>query len=184
MAPILGIFASSASVDASATYQSIATITASGGETSLSFTSIPQTYTHLQMRYFIRGSDAGTVAYSNISINGNAYGTNYSGHTVQGDGSTASATNIVSGGGIGNLYSPGSSATANVFASGIVDLLDYTNTNKNKVVRVLHGHDTNGGGQIIFGGGQLLSTATVTSIGIFNMTFVAGSRLALYGIKG
>ena len=161
----------------------IASITPSVGTNSVQFTSIPQTFTHLQMRYFVRGSEAGATAFTNISINGNAYTTNYSGHTVQGDGSYAGSTNIVSGGGIGNLYSPGASATANVFAAGIVDLLDYTNTNKNKVVRIIHGHDTNGGGQAILGSGQLLSTAAVTSMGMFNFTSVAGCRFDLYGIS-
>jgi len=165
-------------------YVSIATIVPSPGTNSVQFTSIPQTFTHLQMRYFVRGSDAGATAFTNISINGNQYTTNYSCHSLQGDGTSAGVTNSVSGGGIGNLYSPGASATANVFAAGIADVLDYTNTNINKVVRVLHGHDTNGGGQIIFGSGQLLSTAAVTSIGMFNFTSAAGCQFALYGIKG
>jgi hypothetical protein len=160
----------------------IASITPSVGTNSVQFTSIPQTFTHLQMRYFVRGSDAGATAFTNISINGNQYTTNYSCHTLEGNGSAAAVTSSVSGGGIGNLYSPGASATANVFAAGIADLLDYTNTNKNKVVRVLHGHDTNGGGQAILGSGQLLSTAAVTSIGMFNFTSVAGCRFDLYGI--
>ncbi len=160
----------------------IAGQTITTGSGSFQFTSIPQTFTHLQMRYSFRGSDAGLYSYLNVYINGSAYGTNYSGHTLQGDGSTVGVTNIVSGGGIGNLYAPGASATANVFASGIVDLLDYTNTNKNKVVRVLHGYDANGSGLAIFGSGQLLSTSTVTSLGIFNFTSAAGCRIDLYGI--
>jgi hypothetical protein len=181
--PILGIIDSAKTGNQTA-YESIATFVASGGETSFQFTSIPQTYTHLQMRYYIRGTDSGATSFSNIYLNGQAYTTTYSGHTVQSDGSVVGRNNIVSGGGIGNLFTPGAGATANVFAAGIADVLDYTNTNKNKVVRVLHGHDAAGAGQIIFGGGQLLSTSTVTSMGIFNMTFAAGSRLALYGIRG
>jgi hypothetical protein len=152
------------------------------GAGSFQFTSIPQTFTHLQMRYFVRGSDAGAVSYMNIYINGSAYGTNYSGHTIGGDGANAYSTNTVSGGGIGNLFTPGSSSTANCFVSGIVDVLDYTNANKNKVIRVQHGYDTNGAGYAIFGSGMQLSTASVTSIGLFNMTFVANCRIDLYGI--
>jgi hypothetical protein len=174
--PILGVI-DSAKSGSLTSFESIATIVAAGGESSLQFTSIPQNYTHLQMRYYIRGSDAGATAFSNIYVNGFAYTTNYSGHTIESNGSTVGRASIVSGGGIGNLFSPGVTSTANVFAAGIADVLDYTNTNKNKVVRVLHGHDTSGGG-------QLLSTAAVTSLGIFNMTFVAGCRLSLYGIKG
>lgn len=152
------------------------------GATSFSFTSIPQTFTHLQMRYSIRGSDAGAISFMAMSINGNAYTTNYSSHTLAGNGTSPYATAVVSGGGISNLYSPGSTSTANVFANAIVDVLDYTNTSKNKTVRLLHGFDANGSGQVIFGSGQLLSTAAITSIGVFNMVFTANCRFDLYGI--
>lgn len=152
------------------------------GATFFSFTSIPQTFTHLQMRYFVRGSDAGAIAFAALEINGNRYTTNYSSHTLAGDGTSPYSTSVASGGGVSNLYTSGSTTVANSFTSGIVDALDYTNTNKNKVVRILHGFDSNGSGQAIFASGQLLSTAAITSIGLFNMTFAANCRFDLYGI--
>lgn len=160
----------------------IASATPTVGASSVRFTNIPQTFTHLQMRYFIRGSDAGGIAFTAMSLNQNEFTTNYSFHIIQGDGASASSSGGANAGGVSSLYSPASTATANVFASGIVDLLDYTNTNKNKVTRTLHGFDANGSGQLVVSSGQLLSTGAITSIGLFNMLFTANCRLDLYGI--
>jgi hypothetical protein len=153
------------------------------GSGSFQFTSIPQTFSHLQMRVFFRGSDTGAVSYSNVYVNGDAYTTNYSMHNLIGDGSTAYAAGTANAGGIGNLFSPGASSTANVFAAGIVDVLDYTNTNKYKTLRILWGYDANGSGNVSLSSGMLKSsTAAITSLGIFNFTSVAGCRIDLYGI--
>ena len=152
------------------------------GSFSFEFTNIPQTFTHLQMRYFFRGADAGANTFTAMSINGNQYTTNYSFHTLGADGASVYITAGTSGGGISNLYGPASTSTANVFAAGVTDVLDYTNTNKNKTVKTIQGYDANGSGQMIFSSGQLLSTAAITSIGLFNMNFAANCRFDLYGI--
>ena len=162
----------------------IASVNLGVGSGSFQFTSIPQTFSHLQMRVFFRGSDSGAVSYLNVYVNGDAYTTNYSVHNLIGDGSTAYAAGTANAGGIGNLFSPGASSTANVFASGIVDVLDYTNTNKYKTLRILWGYDTNGAGNVILSSGMLKSsTAAVTSLGIFNFTSAAGCCVDLYGIS-
>lgn len=153
------------------------------GNGSFQFTNIPQTFTHLQMRVFFRGSDAGAVSYSNVYVNGNAYTSDYSMHNLIGDGSTAYSAGTANAGGIGNLFSPGASSTANVFAAGIVDVLDYTNTNKYKTLRILWGYDANGSGNVSLSSGMLKSTtAAITSIGAFNFISVANCRFDLYGI--
>ena len=57
--PILGIIASSKAVAVPNSYESIATVTVgSGGTSEINFTSIPATYTHLQLR-IITGSNPG-----------------------------------------------------------------------------------------------------------------------------
>lgn len=161
----------------------IASLVPTVGAGSVQFTNIPQTFTHLQLRYFIRGSDSGSIAFANIYVNGNAYTTDYSNHSVGGDGASAYSTAVANGGGVSNLYAPGASTTANCFAVGLADVLDYTNTNKYKTIRVLHGWDANGSGYAILASGMLKSTtAAITSIGLFNMTFVANCRIDLYGI--
>jgi hypothetical protein len=159
----------------------IAAGTATIGANSFEFTNIPQTFTHLQMRYTSRGSDSGAISFSNIWLNGSAYGTDYSLHNLIGDGSSARSESGFNAGGIGNLFSPGSSTTANCYAAGIADILDYTSTVKNKVVKVIHGYDINGGGNLSFSSGMLRSTSPVTRVGLFNLTFAANCRFDLYG---
>jgi hypothetical protein len=81
----------------------------------------------------------------------------------------------------------GSTATANVFAVTVLDLLDYTSTSKYKTVRNLAGYDSNGFGSIALNSGLWMNTVAVTSISIsprVGTLFNANSRFSLYGIKG
>ena len=111
-------------------------------------------------------------------------------HRVYSDGATAS-TDAASGGltnGASMIFVPGSTAGANIFGVGIVDILDYTNTNKNKVFRSINGDDLNGEGFASLTSGVWNSTSAITSItfgsvdGGTNMPQY--STFALYGIKG
>lgn len=149
----------------------------------ITFNNIPQTFTHLQMRIKARGNDSGTIAFMNVGVNGDFYSTNYAQHAVLGDGASAASEGFPNVGGVAGLYAPGASVTANVFSSTIVDLLDYTNTNKFKTFRNLHGWDANGSGYIILNSGLWRNTAAVTSITAFNVNFAVGSRVDLYGIS-
>lgn len=164
-------------------FESIGTITVgSGGSTSISFSSIPQTYKHLQLRYMTR--NASGVYYVKCQINGETSATYYYDHWLFGTGAAASSgsDNTNTGG-----LLPRASATANIFTVGIVDFLDYTNTNKYKTVRALGGHDTNGGGYVELN--SFLYSKDTTAISSLNFIFNSGnheqySHFALYGIKG
>ncbi len=190
--PILGIVASAISGNLVTTsYESIATVTVgSGGTSTITFSSIPSTYTHLQVRLIARGgrTDADTAAGGlYIQLNSN-YLTSM--HQLRGNGSAASAAGY--SGGLNNgyiiIWVPASNASANIFGAGVVDILDYANTNKTKVIRTLSGDDINGGGYITFNSGLWNSTSAITSI-TFGSTDGIGnipeySSFALYGIKG
>ena len=68
MTPILGIMASSMQ-GAVGDYQSIATVTVGGaGSTSIDFTSIAGTYSHLQIRCLARASTGGAVDYHGLRM--------------------------------------------------------------------------------------------------------------------
>ena len=191
MSPILGILASSRLVSTNS-YESIATTTLSSSQTTITFSSIPSTYKHLQIRSIARANtgNAGPGIYY-VAFNGDTTYTNYFGHEIYGTGATAasgfmaSSTNAL---GVPTALYSGSTALASTFGAGVVDILDYTNTNKNKTVRTLTGADYNGsGGFIEFISGAWLSTASVTSISITafsSVSFLANSQFALYGIKG
>jgi hypothetical protein len=185
---ILGILASAGGA-AAGSYESIATVTASGSSSTLSLTSIPSTYTHLQLRMMLRGTYAGSTIYGYLRLNATA--SVYSVHELYGDGSTVTATSPGSPGtytGIipsGNNWIVSNTATANVYTVGIVDVLDYANTSKLKTTRWFGGYDLNGSGETWISSGLFNSTNAITSIDftIGANNIAAGSTFALYGIK-
>jgi hypothetical protein len=183
MAPILGIYASQISghlFAPSGAYDSIATTTVgAGGTTSISFTSIPQTYTHLQLRYF-GGNNANPGGSGFVSFNGDTTSTNYYDHVLYGSGTSAASAADANG-----RYLPYNLGDVNKWGVNITDILDYTNTNKYTVARSLGGYDANGSGYVLFASNLWKNTAAVTSITIeTSQSFVQYSSFALYGIKG
>jgi len=182
-----GILASGISGHLGGNYTSIATQTVgSGGASSITFSSIPQTYTHLQVRAFYAAS-TGTLNDTLWQINSDSTSGNYYNlHQIRGDGSsaTASAYNAISGGYI--APAPYSSSTT-YFSSAIVDILDYTSTNKNKTFRALSGYDANGSGWVFYRSG-LYFPSTPTAINSITISPNGGSftqytQFALYGVK-
>lgn len=179
--PILGIIASSLPA-AAGDFESIATVSVgSGGASSVDFTSIPSTFTHLQVRFISKISAADDVVMRFNSDTAN----NYRNHILYGDGSSAIAgvpfTNAYSA--VALYYT---SNTASI-AGGVIDVLDYQSTNKNKTVRFLGGYDNNGSGNIDFASGLWFKTPeAITSITLkpVSANFSQYSHFALYGIKG
>jgi hypothetical protein len=175
---ILGIIASSGAAASTNSYESISTVTVgSGGVSNVEFTSIPSTYTHLQIRAISSNSSTGDIY---MQYNSDA-STGYARHFVYGNGTTVYAGNELttqSGG-----YTP---TTSGQFGAQIIDILDYKNTNKYKVSRMLTGFDNNGSGFIVFYSGLWPNTAAITSIKlvVFSGTIKQYSSFALYGIKG
>jgi hypothetical protein len=152
---------------------------------NITFSSIPSTYKHLQIRASVKTDRSDTETTFTLRLNSDS-GNNYSYHRLIGDGSSASS----SGGGAGPfiyLYSGAAGNGGNYFGLSAWDILDYTNTNKNTTVRYLGGHDTNGAGRVTLGSGAWYNTSAVSTIQIntdggFN--FTQYSSFALYGIKG
>ena len=187
MSPLapLGLFAFAPT--AGGDYESIETIVVgSGGADSVTFSSIPTTYKHLQLRYIARTSRSEADDGFSIQLNGDT-GTNYRYHYLAGSGSSASAYSEGSMTGYAVPYVSAGTAPTNAFGVGICDLLDYRSTNKYKVARIIGGEDGNGGGWVALNSGLWLNTAAVTSIKCQTNTlgyFVQYSHFALYGIKG
>jgi len=183
--PILGIIASSITGGLSTTaYESIATTTLSTATSTITFTSIPATYKHLQIRGIARNS----VAADDIRLGFNSdTASNYNYHVIRGNGTAASAS-----GGSSTYIELGiivySGQTANAFASFVVDVTDYSNTSKFKTLRVLNGADVNGSdGQVTYSSGLWRSTSAVSSITLSvggGGNYTQYSSFALYGIKG
>jgi hypothetical protein len=162
-------------------YESIQTVTVgAGGASSVSFTSIPSTYTHLQVRAVLMTS----VADRSIRVNFNSdTASNYTFHNIQSDGASVSVNNYTAQayGIIGSA--PNSTTFPGIF---VADILDYADGNKFKTSRSLIGADNNGGtGYAQLWSSLWRSTSTISTItcvpssGNFNQY----TTFALYGIK-
>jgi hypothetical protein len=188
---ILGIYASQISGHLNTnSYESIATATGSGS--TINFTSIPQTYKHLQLR-FMAFTNRGTYGIDGlvITFKGDT-GMNYSQHTFNGNGASVAASGQGSGSIAGCYMDFVLGTTVSNFPGvGIIDLLDYTNTNKYKTMRGLGGTDLNGTvggvpGRVNFASSLWLDTRAIDSITLtpVNGTFTTNTHVGLYGIKG
>lgn len=183
---LVGSFAPATS---SSTYESIATISVgSGGATTATFSSIPQTYTHLQLRFIGKANTALSAFSAGIRYNSDS-GTNYTFHALYGGGGSGSTSAF---GSVNQSYDYsanvlGTNTTFN-FGVNVLDILDYTNTNKFKTIRTLSGADRNGaGGAVGFSGAMWRNTAAINSISISSGGYgdwLQYSHFALYGIKG
>jgi hypothetical protein len=178
--PILGLIASSTRQGlATNSYESISTPTISGSANFVDFTSIPQTYKYLQIRFSVIGS----VQNSDITVQFNSdTASNYTYHELRGNGSTTTA----SGNGSTTFGYVATNATSSTYPCvGIVDIFDYADTNKKTTVRTLSGKDENGGGTVQILTGVYKQTTAITSIRFDAGTTIAtNSKIALYGIKG
>lgn len=172
-------------------FESIATVTGTGSSATITFNSIPSTYKSLQIRMLGKRTNTFQAAqYYTIRVNGDT-GSNYAYHQMDARGTSAVTTGSSSTTGIISPYTvpDSNSALNNMFYVGIIDILDYANTSKNKTIKSIGGLDTNNTSSIqsinLFSG-VWLSTAAVTSISIISSdtNWTSSSTFALYGIKG
>lgn len=187
MSPLpLGILAASGAAPESA-YTLIQSTVLSSATTAISFDSIPQTYSHLQVRISPASNASGNYSDIYIGIN-NIYTTNYHNHRLLGNGSSALSSNNTN-----TQYPVVGKATStditNAYGGAIIDIYDYTSTTKRKVFKSLQSSVSGsaGSGPIVeLSTGLLTNTPAVTSIALYLITFqfLAGSRFSLYGIKG
>jgi len=173
-------------------YESIQTYTVtSGGAASITFSNIPATYKHLQLRYIARTTGSVTNSGTYMKFNGSSVGYQRNGGYAMygtGGGGTPVGTNSwqgtsTAGGAIGQT--PGGNIGASVFAGGVIDILDYADTNKYTTAYTQSGYDNNGSGWVIGLSFHWENTAAVNEILILpDNSLVQYSRFALYGIKG
>lgn len=150
---------------------------------AISFSSIDQTYKHLQLRIVSRMTDTGGSEPIYTRLNGNT-GISYVRHSLGGGGSSVNST-YTAATDVFRITTSGAGAPANAYGVAIVDILDYTNTSKNKTLRWSQGYWSSGA-DISLNSGLYLSTSAITSIQLqsIGLGFAAGSRVSLYGIKG
>ncbi len=186
----LGNFAASGSIPGS--YEYIATATGTGSSPTITFSSIPQGYTHLQIRGTGSASYGSTQDYGNAGLrfNGDS-GNNYTVHGLRGyhDGTTAYTQTLgIAAFSYGLVNISHLSPSMNSLSAGMIfDILDYKNTNKFKTMRGLGGVDglRNTSAGIQFASSVWRNTSAIDSISIYqaNGNWFSNTQFALYGIK-
>ncbi len=182
---ILGVTASSILKIPPSSYESIASATASGGETSITLSSIPQTYVSLQLRCMLRRNNVNR-ANMGLRPNNQTSSSFYTQHTFYGNGSSVIVNSAASGTynyAINTIEIPGN---ATAYGAQIWDIHNYASTTQNKTLRTFAGFDINGTGHVGLSSNLFIKTDAITSLVIFfgGDAIDAGSTFALYGIKG
>lgn len=147
---------------------------------TVTFSSIPQTFTHLRLMVTGTNSSGSTVENILIQFNGDA-GANYSWNGFQNSASTAASINAVAGqtslliGTCDNFGNSLADSTITNYASALVKGVSSTGGCNNPAFNTF----TN----IIFGSWN--SSAAITSLTVLlgGSTFTAGSVISLYGIQ-
>jgi hypothetical protein len=175
-------------------FESIATLTSGGG--AVTFSSIPQTYRHLQLRVLARSSVGGRGDNINLRFNGDT-STNYGSvnFLTGGQGGPASfsmgnnrtaleAIMCITGNSVANQYFVG---------GGILDIYDYTSTTKHKSVTAWSGYEPNDtypttqqNQGLWFKAGSGTTSEAINSITISDYngaSWYGNNTFALYGVK-
>lgn len=187
---LLGILNSqAAAAGGGAAYDLLETQVLTSSASSVSFTGLGSytDYKHLQLRMTLRST--WTLGSQSLNVYGkfnSSTTSNYSWHDLNGEGSSVS-----SNAGTGQEYfriktvASQGDADSGAFGAVILDILDFSNTNKNTTIRALAGVNATDN-WISLNSGLWQTTSAVTSIsfelGAGNID--TGSRLSLYGIKG
>jgi len=173
----LGFWGGAASGD----FELIATVYGTGASNIISFASIPQTYKHLQLRASVKTVSDGSGLNGRFNAGTALCSTHYltySGGAVETAGTWGQTTFGLTPTGLpyyANSYGP---------TLLISDILNYSDNNKNKIVRTFYGH-YNGSSRVAIMSGNTNSTTAVTSFDISaTYNFATISRFSLYGIKG
>jgi len=155
------------------TYEAIATQTLGSAASSVTFSSIPGTYTDLVLVF--NGQFSNATRQIALRFNGDT-GSNYSDTSLGGTGSVAESSRDTSA----TLMYLGYMPTANAQVTSITHIMNYANSTTYKTA-LARANDSAGYVSAIVG--LWRSTSAINSIKVFvSSTFVTGSTFTLYGI--
>ena len=166
------------------TYKLIEARTLSSDTSSVAFTSIPQTYTDLQLLTSVRINRTGSSV--NMAMDFNGDGSNYTNLALVSYGNSTDKLYSTALGSFAYWYSPGNGATADTFSNQSIYIPNYAGSNYKSVsidsTSENNGVDTN----LIFFAGLWANTAAITTVQLGNYqgsNLRSGSTFYLYGIK-
>ena len=169
-------------------YEPIASATGTGSSNTITFSSIPSTYTSLQVRITVRNTNATTgVDGLLVRFNNDSTSSGYEGHSLTVTDPGLAAQAFLSQNHITIQCVPNANNAANIVGAAIIDLHDYTSTTRKKTLRAFSGCNLNGSGTsyLSLSSGLWKNTAAITRIDfVANTGFSTQTQIALYGIKG
>ena len=160
-------------------------ILASDSSGSVALTNIPATYQDLMLVIYGRDTSANTSITGGIYLN-TISTSNWSSTQMRGDGSSATSGRTTTSSPTygGGFVVPAASATANIFGSVVIHILNYASTTVNKTVLARSAADLNGSGLVELRASLWASTAAVNRIDIASSAnWRAGTYFGLYGVK-
>ena len=163
-----------------ATYENIATTTLGANAATITFSSIPSTYTDLRL-VWVANTNTSTSMYVDINANTSSL---YSQTLLDGDGSTVYSDRATNSSYWYFDYAIGTISASNTFGLYTLDIFSYAgSTNKTALSTV--STDRNGSGESMRAVHLFRSTSAITSIKIYlpSGTMSAGTTATLYGIK-
>lgn len=156
------------------TYTLIASNTLGSNQTSVTFSSIPGTYTDLVLVMYVKNS--GSLNNGQITFNSDT-ATNYSSTYLQGNGSVAASSRVSTQ---SNIYTV-EIDTVN-WTPIIVNIMDYSNSTTYKTTLLRGGSASDRTAAWV---GLWRNTNAITTVGLatYGGNFLSGSTFKLYGIE-
>lgn len=164
-----------------------AQVVGAGGSATISFSSIPSTYTDLVLKISCRvdGSPGYNISRIRARFN-NDTGNNYYNRLVYNNAATVASEASGASSGITYFYATAVDSTASTFASSELYISNYS-VNAFKSVSVDTVTETNGAGVIMaFNAGLWSTTSAINAISISDtngFTFLQNSTAYLYGVS-
>ena len=152
------------------TYEAIATQTLGSAVSSVTFSSIPGTYTDLVM---VVAGTVNSATAMDVTFNSDT-GSNYSRTLLTGDGSSASSSRVTSATNLGLGFLSTSQSVS------VIQLMNYSNTTTFKTILARGNAADN---RTVATVGLWRSTSAITSINFAGATYQTGTTFSLYGIK-
>lgn len=167
------------------TYVSIGTTSLTSTTDTVTFSSIPNTYTDLVLiaQVSTAHSNNGARLYMQFNTDTSTSNTNYSNHFMRGDGTTASASKDTGQPHI--AYGQAGNSTDN-FNTMIVNIMNYSNSSTYKTILSKSANtSTEANGSLRWTAGMWQNTNAITTITLTCDTggHRANSTFTLYGIK-
>ena len=166
------------------TYQLISSVTLSSSAANIEFTSIPQTYTDLELVF--SGRSARTSQRDSVELTFNTSTSNYVGKMIIGDGTAASGNTSYGTSSINRMDVSDANSTANTFGNMKIYIPNYTGSNYKSVsIDSVYEHNGTTVFQYLLSG-IWSDTAAITRIKLaleIGPTFVQYSNAYLYGIS-